>query len=54
MVKQGPSNILIVDDEFMCSHALCLMLSNLGYQSESVANGKEAIDLILSRQAELL
>ena len=44
MLKEGPSKILIVDDEFMCSHALQLMLNNLGFKSDSVTNGKIAIE----------
>ena len=44
---QQKATILVVDDEFMCSYALCLMLSNLGISTDSVNNGGEAIAKIL-------
>ena len=49
---EGPSKILIVDDEFICSHALCLMLKNMGYKTDSATNGKKAIEMILNRQTQ--
>jgi two-component system, response regulator, stage 0 sporulation protein F len=56
--KQGdvlaPKKILIVDDEENARFGLSKLLAQEGYETESVANGYEALDVLRSRKIDLV
>lgn len=48
----GNERVLVVDDEFSVRSVLVKHLEHLGYKVESVASGREAIDLVAKRPAD--
>ncbi len=50
----GGESVLIVDDEPTIGFTLATMLRDLGYEAHSVQSGKEALEILASRQFDLI